>query len=284
MGASPAKVLTTVVVVVVAVAGAPASALAGPLAQPASHIPAGGVDRTVIAAQAGDSQFFSGASAAVYTFVLRGGRYAIDVYAQYDPQNDPSGSGQCLFNGYLDNQTTGSHAPLGGVVPIGQFVPFHTAVTGTLSAGSYELNILPFTTCDWRVTILDLGPSPTTTVAPITSPVEILAVRSYIVRGTTFTPTTVVHMGQLIDFVVFYDLAAASGPLAGDITIKESGKGAQPPQTFHLNAAKAGVKEFFAGIIFSRKTHDVDGPAVATFTIGASKQHTSRALNFTLAG
>lgn len=97
----------------------------------------------------------SGNSGRVETFTLTAGTYVIDQTARYDPAGDPSGSGECVFAGELDNLTTGTSAALGGgSSPILPSTPLGKAVTGTLNAGTFKLEIYPPTTCDWDVTIV----------------------------------------------------------------------------------------------------------------------------------
>ncbi len=102
-------------------------------------------------------QSFSGHAGVVETFSLPAGSYVIDVYAQYDPTYDASGSGQCFFSGAFDNLTTGSHAALGGAAPLVQGVPLANTVNGSLGAGNYQLTIFPTTNCDWRFTVVPAG-------------------------------------------------------------------------------------------------------------------------------
>jgi hypothetical protein len=261
-----------VLAALVAPISATPTALAAPASPPASHVAAQRPARTLVGAE--DSEFFSGLGAAFYTFNLQSGRYEIDVFALYSSLNDPSGSGECLFGAYIDGVQTPVHISLSVPVPIVDPVPFHITPIVSLAAGEYKLDVLPLTDCEWRVTILDLKP-----VAPA---IDILAVRSYLIHGRTFTPTNVVPMGQPTDFSVFYSLAGPpAGPLAGKVTIRES---AGPAQTYHLYAAKTETKQFYVGILFSRQGHDVPGPAVATFTVTAGALHASRALHFTLTG
>jgi hypothetical protein len=256
------------VALVVAPTGAMPTVLAAP--PPKSHVAAQRSARALIAAN--DSQFFSGQGAAFYTFNLQAGRYEVDVFAMYDSLNDPAASGECIFGAYIDGVQTPVHIPLSVPVPIVDAVPFHITPIMTVAAGEYKLDVLPLTDCDWRVSILDLKPA--------TPAIDILAVRSYIIRGRVFTPTSVVPMGKPTDFSIFFSLAGSPpGPVSGQVAIRES---AGIAQTYHLYAAKTDTKQFYVDVLFSRKAHDVPGVAVATFTITVGAVRASRALRFTL--
>jgi hypothetical protein len=71
-------------------------------------------------------------------------------------------------------------------IPIADFPPFHYTPTVNLPAGHYKFVVLPLSDCDWNLTILRLGPA-----APA---IEIVSLAIYLHRGTTFTPTKVVHI------------------------------------------------------------------------------------------
>lgn len=102
-----------------------------------------------------ESATFSGDTGTVETFTLTAGTYVINQTAEYDAAKDPSGTGQCHFAGELDNLTTGNSAPLGSSAgPILPSTPLETTTKGTLSTGTFKLEIYPGTTCDWDVTIV----------------------------------------------------------------------------------------------------------------------------------
>ncbi len=98
----------------------------------------------------------SGDSGTTETFTLTAGNYATNLQIQYDPTNDPSGSGQCLFSGELDNLTTGNSVTLGGNGPVEVTagVPIENAVNGYYNSGTFRLTIYPQTNCDWDFTIV----------------------------------------------------------------------------------------------------------------------------------
>jgi hypothetical protein len=264
-------------VTVLTVASVPGIAAAGPAQQSAAQRPSSAGRPALAAAEGGVAEFFKGSGAALHTFSLQAARYDIEIYAQYNPVNDPSGSGECFFDGNFDNLTTGAHSPVGTSFPIQESVPWDQPAVGNLGAGTYRLYIFPGTTCDWSVEILALGP-PTA----VTPALAIVSAGCYVEHGSTATPTKVVRMGQVTVFVVFYTVSGTlAASLAGQVVIHESGAG--PTQTYRLTAAHNGTKQFYTGLIFAAKYHAVAGPATATFTITSGTLHVSRTVGFTLA-
>jgi hypothetical protein len=246
-----------------------AAALAGPAAQGTALRPA--------AAKGQVAEFFKGSGAALYNFTLQAGRYDIQIYAQYTPVNDVSGSGECSFDGYLDNLTTGSHASVGTSFPIQEQVPWNQPAVGNLAAGTYQLYIFPGTTCEWSVEIVALGPP-----SKVTPAIHIVFAGLYVEHGSKFTPVTVVHMDQTTDFSVFYTVSGTlPGPLTGQIVVHETKPG--PTQTFRLAVATNGTKQFYIDLTFAPKYGAVVGPAEATFTITSGKLHASRTVHFAVA-
>jgi hypothetical protein len=246
------------------IVGSPSVAMAG-----TSQL-AVGADGTIVAKQAVDSVAFSGDTAAVKIFTLIAGRYFIDAYAQYDALNDPNGAGNCLFSGYLDDMQTGSHAALGGPAPITPYVPYSQTATGYLAGGPYRLVMLPFTNCDWRVSIVPTGPS---------SPsLSIQSVGVYRMSNGKLVQTTVVPFGPTVYFIVSYGVSGKlPGPLSGELTLQEK---SGPLQKANLKGE--GVEKAYLSATFSVKEHDVPGPAVATFILTAGNLLASRVLRFTL--
>jgi hypothetical protein len=101
----------------------------------------------------GGVTFNGGLAGGLLTFSIPAGPYSLNVQASYDQANDPSGSGQCLFDGELDYLSGGGGTePLGGTVPIISSVPFHLGpLKGNYAAGNYKIYIYPETTCSWTV-------------------------------------------------------------------------------------------------------------------------------------
>jgi hypothetical protein len=94
---------------------------------------------------------YSGDQGGVATFSIPAGKYSENTMASYDPANDPSGTGECLFSGELDYLTgTGWSVPVGVTVPITAQVPIDgPPVEATYPAGNYRLYIYGTTTCSW---------------------------------------------------------------------------------------------------------------------------------------
>jgi hypothetical protein len=254
-----------------------ATAAAGPARQSAAQRPTSAGRPVLTAAEGGVAEFFKGSGAALRTFSLQAARYDIEIYAQYNPVNDPSGSGECFFDGNFDNLTTGAHSAVGTSFPIQESVPWDQPAVGNLGAGTYRLYIFPGTTCDWSVEVVALGP-PTA----VTPALDIVSAGCYTEHGSRATPTKVVRMGQATVFVVFYTVSGTlAASLAGQVVVHESGTG--PTQTYRLTAANNGTKQFYIGLIFAPKYHAVVGPATATFTITSGTLHVSRTVGFTLA-
>ncbi len=247
-------------------AGSPSVAMAG-TGQPATP----GSDRTVVADQGLNSVAFSGDSAAVKNFTLIAGQYFIDANAQYDALNDPNGAGNCFFSGYLDNLQTGSHATLGGPVPITPYVPYSQTATGYLAGDTYRLVMLPSTNCDWRVTIVAAGS---------TSPsLSIASVGVYRMSHGKLVQTSVVPFGSTVEFIVSYRVEGKlPGTVIGELTLQEK---SGPLQKAYLKGEKA-IEKAYLSATFSAKEHDVPGPAVATFILTAGNLLASRAFHFTL--
>jgi hypothetical protein len=240
--------LAAAAIVAVLTAGVP-HAVAGPPRRPA---------------QMSDGQFFAGHGAAFHgPFSLLGGRYYVDVWAQDNAIYDPNDIG-CVFGAYIDGIETPLHLTLSAPLRVRSF-----------PAGHYKLSVLPGTDCDWRVSILPLGPA-----APA---IDVVAVRSFLHRGNTFTPTTVAHMGQTIDFAIFFTLqGAVSGTPAGTLSISEHGTNGG---SFRLRPWKDtdGTRQLYANIMFTRKSGDTPGPATATFNIIAGTLRSRQTLGLTLA-
>jgi hypothetical protein len=233
--------------------------------------------RALTASRGSVAEFFQGSGPALHTFRLQAGLYDIQIDAQYDPLNDPDDSGECFFDGYLDNLTTGSHAPVGTSFPIQDDVPWFQPAVGNLTAGVYQLYIFIGTTCDWSVQIIALGP-PTT----VTPGISIVSAGLYVEHGSKATPVRVVHMDQTTVFAVFYTISGTlPGPLAGQVVIHETKPG--PTQTYRLAVAHNGTRQFYIGLTFAPKYGAVVGPAEATFTITSGDLRVSRTVRFTLA-
>jgi hypothetical protein len=232
--------------------------------------------RAAMASRAADGRFFLGHGGAVNgPFALQGGKYQIDVWANYNSAYDAGNSGRCTFTAYLNGIEQPRFVNLGRGVPIVASRPYNTTLAVTLSAGHYKIIVSPYSDCDWHMTILSSGQ----TVPAI----EIVGAQSYLHSGTDFTPTTLVHMGKSYDFSVFYRVVGgAKGKPAGTITLQEH---TGSPQSARMFAAKDfyGFEQMAVDVVFSQKTHDTPGPAVATFTITVGKLHASQSLNFTLA-
>ena len=90
------------------------------------------------------------------TFSIPAGAYSENTQASYDPANDPSGTGECLFSGAFDYLSgSGFSAPLGGNAPITAMSPINgPPVKLTLAAGDYKIDIYPATTCSWTVELV----------------------------------------------------------------------------------------------------------------------------------
>jgi hypothetical protein len=97
---------------------------------------------------------YQGATGGAATFRLAAGSYVIDQKAQYDPTNDPSGSGRCFFSGYLQGPTSADSGPLGETSPLVDEVPLDRSVPVTLGSGTYTLTIYQVNPmCGWFVGI-----------------------------------------------------------------------------------------------------------------------------------
>ena len=75
------------------------TALAAPARPPASHVAVQHAGRTP--ATAAPQYTFSNDGPYSYTFSLSGGVYVVGVAASYDLLFDQSGTGYCLFSGYI---------------------------------------------------------------------------------------------------------------------------------------------------------------------------------------
>jgi hypothetical protein len=98
--------------------------------------------------------YTGGEGGAVETFSIPAGTYSLNQQATYDPVNDPSGTGECLFGGELDYLPAGSS----GIIalgdngsPVQEQVPLVGQSTAPYPAGEYRLYIYPTTTCSWTV-------------------------------------------------------------------------------------------------------------------------------------
>jgi hypothetical protein len=237
--------------------------------------PAHTAGRAAPASRAADGRFFLGHGGAVNgPFALQGGKYTINVFANYNSAYDAGGSGMCTFTAYLNGIEQPRFVSLGKGVSIVASGPYNTALAVTLSAGHYKIIVSPYSDCDWNMTILSRGPA--------VPGIEIVGAQSYLHQGTDFIPTTKVHMDQSYDFSVFYRVVGgAKGKPAGTITLQEH---TGSPQSAAMFAGKDfyGFKQMAVNVVFSRKTHDTPGPAVATFTIKVGKLQVSQSLNFTV--
>ncbi|HEY8285201.1 MAG TPA: hypothetical protein VIJ28_12535 [Chloroflexota bacterium] len=244
--------------------------------RPSHTFPERSSGQAATSSRAADGRFFLGHGGAVPgPFRLDGGKYEINVWANYNSGYDANNSGTCFFTAYMNGVEQPRFVNLGRAVPVLASAPYRATLAVTFPAGHYKLIVSPFSDCDWTMTILSRGPA--------VPGIEIVAVQSYLHRGTTFTPSTVVHMGQSFDFSVFYRLVGGlRGRPAGTITFQEH---ANPPQSAPLFAGKDinGFKQMFVNAAFSRKTHDTLGPALATFTVTVGKLQVSQSLNFTVA-
>jgi hypothetical protein len=227
------------------------------------------------ASRAADGRFFLGHGGAVRgPFLLQGGKYDIDILANYNAGYDAGNSGTCFFTAYLNGVEQPRFVNLGRAVPVLASAPYNATLAVTLSAGHYKLIVSPVSECDWDMTILSHDPS--------VPSVEIMWAQSYLHSGNTFTPATVAHMGQTFDFSVFYLLAGGlKGKPKGTITFQEHGS---PPQSSPLFVGNDinGMKQMFVNATFTIKTHDTPGPAVATFRITLGKFQVSESLHFTV--
>jgi hypothetical protein len=97
--------------------------------------------------------FSGGVAGGVDEFSIPAASYAENTQASYDPVNDPSGSGECLFSGEFDYLSGGGwSAPLGGDAPLTDMSPINgPPVKITLAAGNYKIYIYPETTCSWTI-------------------------------------------------------------------------------------------------------------------------------------
>jgi hypothetical protein len=260
-------ILAAAAIVALLLAGLP-NVLAGP----ARH-----VTLSHPARMAGDMQFFYGSGPAFEgPFSLAGGRYEVDLWAQYNSITaDASNSGECIFGAYIDGIETPIHLTLSVPVSIGDFVPFHYTPMVAFPAGHYKLVVLPGTDCDWRVSILRLG-----SAGPA---IAITSLGIYLHRGNTFTPITVVHAGQTIDFSVFYRLAGNPiGTPSGRVAFSEHGKaiasyGLRPWTDAH------GTKQLYINIKFGKVNAHAPQTVVATFTVTVGSLRASQSMSFTLA-
>ncbi len=263
-------------VIVGLLSGGLSGAAADSSQRPSNPFPAHSSPRATTSSRAADGRFFQGHGGAVHgPFLLQGGKYDIDILANYNSGYDAGNSGTCFFTAYLNGIEQPRFVNLGRAVPVLASAPYNATLSVTLSAGHYKLIVSPVSECDWDMTILSHDPS--------IPGVEIMWTQSYLHSGSTFTPATVAHMGQTFDFSVFYVLAGGlKGKPKGTITFQEHGS---PPQSSPLFVGKDiyGMKQMFVNAAFSQKTHDTLGPAVATFTITVGKVHVSESLHFTLA-
>lgn len=232
--------------------------------------------RAATPSRAADGRFYLGQGGAVAgPFSLQGGRYDINVLATYNSSYDAGNSGSCLFTAYMNGMEKPQFVDLGTAIPVLASSPYLTTLAVTFPAGHQKLIVSPTTNCNWSITILRRGPS--------VPGIEIDAVGSYRIQGTTFTPTTVVHMGQSFDFSVFYRLVGGlKGTPKGTITFQEHTGAPQSASMFPATGAN-GLKQMAVTAVFSLKTHDTPGPAVAKFTVTVGKLHVSQSLHFTLA-
>lgn len=261
------------VVAVLALAPGLPGAVAGAVPHPTAAVAAPTANRGLVPAQAPTSQFFQGDTAGEYPFSLQPGTYEVQAVASYSPLNDPSNTGQCSFDAHINDP--GMPAPIelsgGAPVPVTSFGNFNYSLINDFSAAQNTLVVMPFTTCDWTVTIL---PYKSTTATP---GITIQTTGVFLMRSGKLTPTAVVPFSQDVYFVVSYTVTGTlPSTLHGTITIKYV---ARPAQTFTLSGVKGVPKAYWEGV-FSPKTKP--GPTVATFTLTAGSLRASRALHFTL--
>ena len=104
----------------------------------------------------GGVTYSGGVGGGVDTFSIPAGSYSENTQASYDPANDPSDTGECLFSGAFDYLSgSGFSAPLGGNAPITAMSPINgPPVKLTLAAGDYKIDIYPATTCSWTVELV----------------------------------------------------------------------------------------------------------------------------------
>jgi len=244
--------------------------------RPSHTVPDRSSGRAAPPRRAADGRFFQGNGGAVDgPFSLQGGRYDINVLSTYNSLYDAGASGSCLFTAYLNGVEKPQFVSLGTAIPVLASSPYLTTLAVTFPAGHQKLIVSPTTNCTWSITILRHGPS--------VPGIEIVGAQSYLIHGTTLTPTTVVHMGQSFEFFAFYRLVGGlKGTPKGTITFQEH---AGPPQPAPLVAVKDanGLKQMGVTSVFSLKTHDTLGPAVATFAITVGTHHVSESLHFTVA-
>ena len=80
------------------------------------------------------------------------------MLAQYDASDDIDNTGECEFYGYVDGGNTPVHLSLSADAPIPQnYAGFHLSPVLILPAGNYLLDVLPETTCWWKLVVIDLG-------------------------------------------------------------------------------------------------------------------------------
>ena len=103
--------------------------------------------------------FSGGVAGGVDAFSIPAGGYVENTQASYDPANDSSGTGECLFSGEFDYLSgSGWSAPLGGAAPLTDMSPINGPAVGlTLAAGDYKIYIYPETTCSWTIELLPSG-------------------------------------------------------------------------------------------------------------------------------
>jgi hypothetical protein len=135
-----------------AAGGSPAGGSQAPAPQAPPSSPASQADPAFPAEPDGVT-FNGGVAGGVDAFSIPAGSYAENTQASYDPVNDPSNTGECLFSGELDYLSgSGWSAPLGGAAPITDLSPINgPPVKITLAAGDYKIYIYPETTCSWTI-------------------------------------------------------------------------------------------------------------------------------------
>ena len=265
------------------------TALAAPARPPASHVAVQHAGRTP--ATAAPQYTFSNDGPYSYTFSLSGGVYVVGVAASYDLLFDQSGTGYCLFSGYIHGVQNSVQVDLSDADEVTGMVDYFYNPVETLPAGEYTLDIQWPTTCDWSVNIYfgqaATGPTttaPTTTAPTITAPpttvrptISIVSAGAYRLSAGKLTSATVVPTAQPFYLVVFCKAAGTlPATLTGRVTLQE-----RPGRSTSFGLAwKKGFCVAYSQIVYPKKA--VPGHVVATFTLTAGPLHASRALKFTL--
>jgi hypothetical protein len=281
---------------VLALTSVTTAALAAPARQPDSHVAVQHGGRTLTAATAAPLYTLSNNGPYSYTFSLSGGVYMVGVAANYDLLFDQSGTGYCLFYGYIDGVQNSLHVDLSDNGEVTGMVDYFYNPVVTLPAGDYTLDVEYPTTCDWSVNIyfVQAAPTPATTAPATTAPattapvttappttvrptISIVSVGAYRLRSGKLTPASVVPTAQPFYLVAFCKAAGTlPATLTGRVTLQERpGR----PTSFGLGWKK-GFCVAYTEVVYPKKA--VPGHVVATFTLSAGSLRASRVLKFTL--